>query len=114
MKLPLIFKGEYMDQSDFLNKIKERVLHKDADASLILFGSRARGDYREDSDWDILVLTSKVANAQLKNKIQDEIYDLELEFTQPVSTLIYEKEDWKTMLLCPYIKTCRNKVRFYE
>ncbi len=26
---------------------------------IILFGSRARGEYREDSDWDILVVTRK-------------------------------------------------------
>ena len=26
---------------------------------IILFGSRARGDYREDSDWDILIVTKK-------------------------------------------------------
>ena len=24
---------------------------------IILFGSRARGDYREESDWDILIIT---------------------------------------------------------
>lgn len=29
----------------------------DPDASVILYGSRVRGDEREDSDWDILVLT---------------------------------------------------------
>ncbi len=27
---------------------------------IILFGSRARGDYREDSDWDILVVTEDI------------------------------------------------------
>ncbi len=48
-----------MDQKIFLNKIKEQVSKEDENASVILFGSRARGDYREDSDWDILVLTKK-------------------------------------------------------
>ena len=24
---------------------------------IILFGSRARGDYRENSDWDVLIVT---------------------------------------------------------
>jgi len=28
---------------------------------IILFGSRARGDYREDSDWDILIVTKKLS-----------------------------------------------------
>ena len=26
---------------------------------IILFGSRARGDYKEDSDWDILIVTEE-------------------------------------------------------
>ena len=29
---------------------------------IILFGSRARGDFREDSDWDILIVTEKKLN----------------------------------------------------
>jgi predicted nucleotidyltransferase len=90
-----------MNQKDFLNKIKARVLKEDANASLILFGSRARGDYRPDSDWDVLVLTSKEASTQFKNKIYDEIYEVELEFSQPISTLIYQKEDWETLAIMP-------------
>ncbi len=90
-----------MNQKDFLNKIKARVLKEDANASLILFGSRARGDYRPDSDWDVLVLTSKEASTQFKNKIYDEIYEVELEFTQPISTLIYQKEDWEALAIMP-------------
>ena len=29
------------------------------DAQLLFFGSRARGDNRNDSDWDILILLNK-------------------------------------------------------
>jgi len=31
----------------------------DDKAEVILYGSRARGDEREDSDWDLLVLTDE-------------------------------------------------------
>ena len=41
-----------MDQNEFLNKIKTQVLKEDKNASLILFGSRARGDFHDESDWD--------------------------------------------------------------
>lgn len=90
-----------MDQKVFLNKIKEQVLKEDENASVILFGSRARGDYREDSDWDILVLTSKNIGHQLKRKIRDDIYDVELDYTQAVSTLFYDKEQWESMRITP-------------
>lgn len=93
-----------MNQNEFLNKIKTQVLKEDEDASLILFGSRARGDYREDSDWDVLVLTSKEADARLKRKIIEDIYDVELEYMQPVSTIIFGKEKWNSMSVTPLYK----------
>jgi len=35
---------------------------------LILFGSRARGDYTEDSDWDILLITEEKIDKSKKRK----------------------------------------------
>jgi len=90
-----------MDQTAFLNEIKAKVLKEDAGASLILFGSRARGDFREDSDWDVLVLISKDLDYKLKRKIRDDIYDVELEFEEPVSTIILEREKWKSYSYTP-------------
>jgi predicted nucleotidyltransferase len=39
--------------------IKNTVREIFPDAQVMLFGSRARGDFRPDSDYDILVITSK-------------------------------------------------------
>ncbi len=91
-----------MDEKVFLEKIKEQVLKEDEKASVILFGSRARGDYRQDSDWDILVLTSQEVDGKLKRRIRDDIYDVELEYAQAVSAIIYEKEQWKSMAITPF------------
>lgn len=93
-----------MDQNEFLNKIKTQVLKEDENASLILFGSRARGDYKEDSDWDFLILTSKDLGRQLERKIRDHIYDVELEYTQAVSTFIVQKDKWNSMSITPLYK----------
>jgi uncharacterized protein len=46
------------NQKEFLEEIKGVVLSFDDKAEVILYGSRARGDYREDSDWDVLIRTS--------------------------------------------------------
>ena len=43
--------------SDILSQIKQlgrKILPEDS--RLLLYGSRARGDYHEDSDWDLLIL----------------------------------------------------------
>lgn len=49
-----------MNQSNILNAIKSlanRILPKDA--KIFLFGSRARGTERADSDWDLLIVLNK-------------------------------------------------------
>ena len=64
---------------------------------VILFGSQARGDAREDSDWDLLVLLNK----EKRNFIEDygqygypfsEIGD---KYGAYVSVKIYTKKDWE-------------------
>lgn len=37
---------------DLAKRVKESILSKDASAVVYLYGSRARGDNRKDSDWD--------------------------------------------------------------
>ena len=40
---------------------------------IILFGSRARGDYRENSDWDILIVTKKKLDWKKRNEFYADI-----------------------------------------
>jgi len=68
----------------------------DPKADVILYGSRARGDERPDSDWDILVLTDYSVDLITERKFRDKLYDLELETGEPLSIFIYSKNDWQT------------------
>ena len=64
-------------------------------AEVYLYGSRARGDARRLSDWDILILlNSKTISFNLETKFMDEFYDLELETGEVISPLVYTKNDW--------------------
>jgi len=36
---------------------------------VLLFGSRARGDYKRDSDWDLLVVTEEKLDRELENEL---------------------------------------------
>ena len=54
---------------------------------VLLYGSKARGDYNNDSDIDILVIADNV-NATVKDFIRDSILDIQLEYSLPISVHI--------------------------
>lgn len=87
-----------MNKESVLSAIKQ-VAQADIpkDASVILFGSRARGDERADSDWDVLILIDK-------DKLTSEDHDL---YSYPfwelgwrinamIHPAVYTKKDWQT------------------
>ena len=76
--------------------IRQSISSIDPKAEVILYGSRARGDERTDSDWDILILTDYTVNLQTERKFRDKLYDLELETGEPFSVFAYSKNDWQT------------------
>ena len=68
-----------MDQSQVKDKIKRAIHNKDPKALAYLFGSRARGDYHPDSDWDILILVdSKQVTNEIEDKFRDSLFDIEI------------------------------------
>jgi predicted nucleotidyltransferase len=100
-----------MNTDEIKNKIALTIHKKDPNAVSYLFGSRARGDYRPDSDWDILILVDqlKVSN-EIEDKFRDELYDIELETGQIISTFIYPKNYWEnTLLYSPLYKNVLNE-----
>ena len=61
---------------------------------VILFGSRARGDYREDSDWDILVVTKRKLDKKIKVDLMIKIHkELVKQFLEPFDIVTFGKGD---------------------
>jgi uncharacterized protein len=77
------------------NLIREIVHTLDPMAEIILYGSRARGDEKSYSDWDILIITDGFVDLNIENKFRDKLYDLELEIGEPLSVFVYSKNDWQ-------------------
>lgn len=50
------------EKSIVLKKIKSIIKQIEPQAEIILYGSRARGDERPDSDWDLLILVNTKAD----------------------------------------------------
>ena len=88
-----------MKRDSILDNITEAIHRKDPNAEAFLFGSRARGDNRPDSDWDILILIDNLnITNEIDDKFRDDLYNLELESGQIISTFIYSKDYWQNSL----------------
>ena len=82
-----------------------------ANSTLLLYGSRARGDNRPDSDWDLLILLDKP-------KLVAEDYDVAYPFRErgwdigeEISPHVYTKKQWGEWTFLPYYKNVeRDKI----
>ena len=82
-----------MNHNEFiLQLVKNRIRKIDPAARIILYGSRARNDGKKGSDWDFLILTSLTVNRELKNKINDELFEAELETDQILSGIVQSSD----------------------
>jgi uncharacterized protein len=88
-----------MVKNPFTDKIKKTVQNVDAEAKVILYGSRARGNSSNESDWDILVLLTKPhVSFKDEQNIRHKLFDVELETGESISTFVYSANDWNTRL----------------
>ena len=86
-----------MTDAEFLQAVKRSVLAVDPQAEVWLFGSRARGDARPDSDWDFLVLTPKPVDRAYKHTLRDHLYELSFKSGRVIGTTIQNVIDWNDL-----------------
>jgi predicted nucleotidyltransferase len=83
----------------FIKQIKSVIKQTDPTAAAILYGSGATGKPREDSDWDILILLDRpTVSIKDEQVFRENLYELELEAGEVISTFAYAKIDWNTRL----------------
>ena len=72
-------------------------------SSLWLYGSRARGDAHEGSDWDLLILLDK-------DKLEQSDYDnvsypfvlLGCDMGEEMNPIMYTKKEWESYRITPF------------
>jgi len=99
-----------MTREEILQSIKV-VLHSVVpDGKVILFGSRARGDAREDSDWDLLILLDK---PQIEpsdfDRISYPLYELGWQEGEQFSPKLYTVKEWLKRSFTPFYKNIEKE-----
>jgi len=77
-----------------LQELGKRILPKDA--QFILFGSRARNDAKNGSDWDILVILNKEGSISQRDfdSYSDPFFVLGWEIGEEVNPLLFTNSQW--------------------
>ena len=71
--------------------------------NLLLYGSRARGDHRPDSDWDLLVLVDKD-----EQQLQDfDLYaypfvEMGWQIGEEINPMLYTRKEWEKRHFTPF------------
>lgn len=82
----------------FADKIRKRLQKRII--KIYLFGSRARGDHKECSDYDFFIVTDDDSNY-----VKEIILEIEVDFLNTfdrlAGTIIYNKKDWEKIKKYP-------------
>ena len=62
---------------------------------VILFGSKARGNYDTDSDIDLLVITTRELHWKEEKSVVHMLFDIGMEYDVIFSPLFATKEEWE-------------------
>ncbi len=100
-----------MRRSYIIRQIKERLQHISPDATIILYGSEARGDAGPDSDIDLLILVNKAkVPVEEEKEIIGAVSDLSLETGVSISAITLPKAAWENRpLITPFYLNVMNE-----
>lgn len=97
-------------EKGILQKIKNKLSKHKGVLKVIVYGSRIRGDFTADSDFDVLVVVRK-KDKQLRDNIVDIFYSYELETGIPFSVAIFplDRLKFNKKLGSPFIKNMEKE-----
>jgi len=97
-------------REELLHSIKNVLISVVPNGKIILFGSQARGDAREDSDWDLLILLDKDRiEASDFDRISYPLYELGWKEGKQFSPKLYTMNDWMKRSFTPFYKNIEKE-----
>ena len=87
---------------ELLTEVKKVVQSRLPGANVLLYGSVARGDRQEDSDYDVLVVTTGPLASVIEDEVDDSIYDLQLQHGVLIVATYRAQTDWDANPQMPF------------
>ncbi len=112
----MIQKGKYKNLIEALKQKASEILPPGS--RLALYGSRARGDARDDSDWDLHILVPGGERLSLteEDELCNPFFDIGLfDFEEIVNPRAYTYSGWAKRSFLPFYKNVENdKIVLFE
>jgi len=87
---------QQIPENHWLYRLKADIQKIEPSTQLILYSSRARGNYKPDSDWDLLLLTDKPRlSFEETMKIRTPISLAKLDLEQVISLQVFNRQKWE-------------------
>ena len=84
-------------KAKIISLIRDTIREAEPTAQIILYGSRARGDAREDSDWDVLVIVDKEKTGLADfRRLCYPVYYKGLDYGEEINPTLYTRTEWES------------------
>ena len=87
------------DERAAIREVAARLKHDLPVGRVVLFGSKARGTARADSDIDLLVLTTCPVTRGLRSQISELVFEAGLSSDLTLTSVVAWEQEWQTGLL---------------
>ena len=85
-------------EKEILLNCRDALHEIDPNAEVVLYGSRARGDAAEDSDYDLLIVSDVPVTLENEDRFRRALYDIQLETGTVITVILANRNEWKTPL----------------
>jgi len=92
-----------IEEGSMIRKMVDTIIREADPDAVILFGSRARGDFRPDSDVDLLIIEREPFSPQRSRRQETaRLYIALRKLAMPKDLLLYSREEFERLKDSPY------------
>ena len=116
MKILNDYKIISVNEKKMLKRCCDAIREIEHSATIVLYGSRARGDALSDSDYDLLIITNEEVSLKREDVFRRQLFLFELESGQVLTVILISRKDWESSLYnaMPFYQNIKREGVFCE